>query len=37
MDIVNLEGKNLGNVRQSAISDQLMECNCSIDFGSYDM
>ena len=32
MDICNLAGKRLKSVKQSAISDHLLECNCSIDF-----
>ena len=32
MGISNLIGKRLKSVKQSAISDKLLECNCSIDF-----
>ena len=30
--ISNLAAKPLKSVQQSAISDHLLECNCSIDF-----
>ena len=32
MGISNLTGKRLKCVKQSAVSDHLLECNCSIDF-----
>ena len=32
MGISNLTGKRLKGVEQSAISDNLLECNCSIDW-----
>ena len=37
MDICNLAGKRLKSVKQSAISDHLLECNCSIDFDHFDI
>ena len=37
MGISNLIGKRLKSVKQSAISDHLLECNCSIDFNHFDI
>ena len=37
MGISNLTGKHLKNVKQSAISRHLLECNCSIDFDHFDI
>ena len=37
MGISNLTGKPLKSVKQSAASDQLLECNCSIDFDHFDV
>ena len=37
MDIFNLTGKHLKGVKQSAVSDHLLECNCSIDFDHFDI
>ena len=37
MDISNLTGKHLKSVKQSAVSDDLLECNCSIDFDHFDI
>ena len=37
MGISNLTGKRLKSVRQSAVSDHLLECNCSIDFDHFDI
>ena len=37
MGISNLIGKRLKSVKQSAISDKLLECNCSIDFNHFDI
>ena len=37
MGISNLTGKRLKSVKQSAVSDQLFECNCSIDFDYFDI
>ena len=35
MGISNLTGKRLKCVKQSAVSDHLLECNCSIDFDHF--
>ena len=37
MSISNLTGKWLKCVKQLAISDHLLECNCSIDFDHFDI
>ena len=37
MGISNLTGKYLKCVKQSAVSDHLLECNCSIDFDHFDI
>ena len=37
MGIYNLTGKRLKCVKQSAVSDHLLECNCSIDFDHFDI
>ena len=37
MGISNLTGKRLKCVKQSAVSDHLLECNCSIDFDYFDI
>ena len=37
MGISNLTGKLLKCVKQSAVSDYLLECNCSIDFDHFDI
>ena len=37
MGISNLTGKRLKCVKQSAVSDHLLECNCSIDFNHFDI
>ena len=37
MGISNLTGKHLKSVKQSAISDHLLDCNCSIDFDHFDV
>ena len=37
MGISNLTGKRLKCVKQSAVSDHLLECNCSIDFDHLDI
>ena len=37
MGISNLTGKCLKSVKQSAISDHLLECNCWIDFDHFDI
>ena len=37
MGISNLTGKRLKCFKQSAVSDYLLECNCSIDFDHLDI
>ena len=37
MVISNLTGKRLKCVKQSAVSDHLLECNCSLDFDHFDI
>ena len=37
MGISNLTGKRLKCVKQSAVPDHLLECNCSIDFDHFDI
>ena len=37
MGISNLTGKRLKSVKQSAVSDHLLENNCSIDFDYFDL
>ena len=37
MGISNLAGKGPKSVKQSAGSDYLLECNCSIDFNHFDI
>ena len=37
MGISNLTGKRLKCVKQSAVSDHLLECNCPIDFDHFDI
>ena len=36
MGISNLTGKRLKTVMQSAISDHLLQCNCTINFDDFD-
>ena len=33
MGISNLPGKCVKNVKESAVSDHLLQCSCTIDFG----
>ena len=33
--ISNLTGKRVKNVKESAISDHLLQCNCAIDFDHF--
>ena len=35
--ICNLTGKHFKCVKQSGVSDYLLECNCSIDFDYFDI
>ena len=37
MGISYLTGKCLKSVKQSAVPDHLLECNCSIDFDHFDV
>ena len=37
MAISNLTGKRLKSVKESAVSDHLLECNCSMDFDHFDV
>ena len=37
MGISNLTEKRVKNVKQSAISDDLLQCDCSINFGDFDI
>ena len=37
MGISNLTGKRLKNVKQSAISDHLLQCNCAINFDDFSI
>ena len=37
MGISNLTEKRLKNVKQSAISDHLLQCNCTINFDNFDI
>ena len=35
MGISNLTGKRLKNVKQPAVSDHLLQCNCTINFDDF--
>ena len=37
MEISNLTGKCLKNVKKSAISDHLLQCNCAINFDDFSI
>ena len=37
MGISNLTGKRLKNAKQSAISNHLLQCNCTINFDYLDI
>ena len=37
MGISNLTGKRLKNVKQPAISDHLLQCNCTINFDDFSI
>ena len=37
MAVHNLTRKDLKNVKQSAISDHLLQCNCLINFVDFDI
>ena len=37
MGDTNITGKWLRNIKDSAISDHLLGCNCTIDFDHFDI
>ena len=37
MGISNLTGKRVKNVKESAVSDHLLQCDCAIDFDNFDI
>ena len=37
MGISDLTGKHLKNIKQSAMSDHLLQCNCMINFDNFDV
>ena len=37
MGIRNLTGNRVKNVKESAVSDFLLQCNCTIDFDHFDI
>ena len=37
MGISNLTGKRAKNVKESAVSDHLLQCHCTIDFDHFDI
>ena len=37
MGVSNLTGKRLKNIRDAAVSDHLLQSNCTIDFGNFDI
>ena len=37
MGVSNLTGKRLKNIKDSAVSDHLLQCNCTIDFDHFDI
>ena len=37
MNVSNLTGKRLKNIKDSAVSDHLLQCNCTIDFDYFDI
>ena len=37
MGISNLTEKRVKNVKQSAVSDHLLQCDCSINFDDFDI
>ena len=34
---VSFSGKRLKNIKNSAVSDHLQQCNCTIDFDHFDI
>ena len=37
MGVSNLTGKRLKNIKDSVVSDHLLQCNCTIDFDHFDI
>ena len=37
MGISNLTSKSVKNVKESVVSDHLLQCNCAIDFDHFDV
>ena len=37
MGVSNVTGKRLKNIKDSAFSDHLLQCNCTIDFDHFDI
>ena len=37
MGISNLNSKRVKNVKESAVSDHLLQCNCAIGFDHFDV
>ena len=37
MGFSNLTGKQLKNIKDSTVSDHLLQCNCAMDFDHYDI
>ena len=37
MGISNLTGKRVKNVKESEVSDHLLQCDCTIDFDNFDI
>ena len=37
MCISNLTSKRVQNVKETAVSDHLLQCNCAIDFDHFDV
>ena len=37
MGISNLTGKRVKNLKESAISERLLQCDCTIDFDNFDI
>ena len=37
MGISNLTEKRVKNIKQSAVSDHLLQCDCSINFDNFDI
>ena len=37
MGVPNLAGKRLKSIKDSAVSDHLLQCNCTINFDHFDI